>query len=334
MFLIHSIRIWCRHLLSPIVSVAGLFLAACGPSVAPQAADQRLERVVSLAPNLTEIVCAIGAADCLAGRTSVCDYPPEIIRQTPVVGAFGNPTMEALLAVKPTLVIDTDLEDESIVATMTGLGIKRLRVPCARLSEIPQAITTLGGCLHRESEARALATNIMQHVAELKAAMAERPGAACPSVFLEIWNDPLMTVGKNSFVSELVALSGGRNIGDAVTNREYYAVSSEWVMAQDPDIVICLYMTSPAEGGDPRAGALKLVAGRPGGEVTKAVRLRRVYGGLDNNVILRPGPRILEGIEALRRCIVDRGIESELKGSSVQCSVFRTMRIAVVRNRM
>lgn len=299
-------------LLRPFLAAAVcLALASCGPFVAPKIADKEAVRVVSLAPAMTEIICAIGASDCLVGRTSACDYPPDIVLKTPVVGAFGSPAMEALLTVMPTLVIDTDLEDESIVTVMAAMGIKRMRVPCATLSDIPQAIEVVGECLNHSTEARALAENIRRHMAELKTAMAARAGAARPSVFLEIWNDPFMTVGKNSFVSELVTLAGGRNIGDTVTNRDYYAVSSEWVLAQDPDIVICLYMTSSMDGGDPQAAPLKMVASRPGWGVIKAVKTRRVYGGLDNNVILRPGPRIIEGIEALRKCMEDQTPASE-----------------------
>jgi len=287
-------------------AAASLLLAACGPSVSQPDSGRRPERVVSLVFGMTEIICAIGASDCLVGRTSACDYPPDIVRDIPVVGAFGSPAMESLLAVRPTLVIDTDLEDESVAATMAAMGINRMRVPCATLADVPGAIEAVGLRLGRATRARELAENIRRQVAAAKAECAQRALSERLQVFLEIWNDPLMTVGRNSFVSELIALAGGRNIGDAVTNREYYAVSSEWVLAQNPGIVICLYMIGSGPGDDPGAGALKLVKNRPGWDVTRAVREGRVHGGLNNDVILRPGPRILEGLEALRQCIEGR----------------------------
>ena len=146
-----------------------------------------------------------------------------------------------------------------------------------------------------------------------------------------------MTVGRNSFVSELVALAGGRNLGDEVTDKDYFPVSSEWVIARNPDIILCLYM---AEGGgrrtaddggqttddrrptaenqqstfaeasadkseirNPQSAIRNQIAARTGWAQIKAVREDRVYGGFDNNLILRPGPRVLEGIAALQTCI-------------------------------
>jgi iron complex transport system substrate-binding protein len=115
-------------------------------------------------------------------------------------------------------------------------------------------------------------------------------------VLVVIWNDPLITAGAKSYLSELVGIAGGRNIGDEL-EKDYYQVSAEWVVARDPEVILCFYM---APGGNsPRADILK----RVGWSQVAAVRQARVYDRFNNDVILRPGPRVLAGIEALRKAI-------------------------------
>lgn len=258
------------------------------------------ERVVSLAPSLTEIICAIGAGKHLVGRTSACDYPPDIVKTVPVIGGFGKPSMDSMLNVKPTIVLDVDLEDEHVGKLIEQVGIKRERVKCSSLNDIPRAILTIGNLLHYDKPAHELAETISRRIKELRAA-AESSKASpngVPSVFVEIWGDPLMTAGRQSFLSDIITLAGGRNIGNEI-NKEYFPVSPEWAILRDPEVIVCLYMTN-------RANVRDMVNARTGWAQVKAVRNHRVYGGLDNNLILRPGPRVLEGISLLRQCIYEK----------------------------
>jgi len=250
------------------------------------------ERVISLAPNLTEIICALGAADQLVGRTSVCDYPPEPLKKVPVIGGFGAPSLEKLLAARPTLVVDVALEDEAIGRQIAKLGLRRERIPCRTLDDIPVAIRRLGVLLQREATAGALARQLAEGIATARqAAAAQRKP---PLVFAEIWSDPAMTCGKTTFLAELITLAGGKNLGD-VSGRDYYAISTEWIIAQRPDIVLCFYMAD--------AKLLpERVATRPGWSVLPAVKHKRIYGGFDNNLLLRPGPRALEAVRVLQNC--------------------------------
>jgi len=259
----------------------------CGIFPAPAA-----ERVVSLAPNLTEIICALGAADQLVGRTSACDYPMEPLKKIPIIGDFGVPSLEKLLVARPTLVVDVALEDEATGRQISKLGMRRERIPCRTLDDIPVAIRRLGVLLQREASAEALARQLTDGIAAARqqaAALKQRP-----LVFAEIWSDPPMTCGKKTFLAELIALAGGRNLGD-VSERDYYAISTEWIVAQRPDVVLCFYMADaqllPAR-----------IAARPGWSVLPAVQHKRIYGGFDNNLLLRPGPRALDALRVLQKC--------------------------------
>ena len=251
------------------------------------------ERVVSLAPSVTEIVCAVGGGDLLVGRTSACDYPPLTVARIPVIGGFGAPSLERLIAARPTLVLDVDLEDESLAKQLQAAGVRRERIRCKSLDSIPDALLQTGALLHREHAARSLADSLRTQIAALRrddAGVTNRP-----SVYVEIWNDPLTTVGRNTFISDLVHLAGGRNIGDEV-EREYYTVSPEWVLARDPDVILCFYMT-------PDAGVRDQVLRRSGWQHLGAIRRGAVHDGFDNNVLLRPGPRVLEGIKAIHESL-------------------------------
>lgn len=258
-------------------------------------------RVVSLAPSITEIICAIGADDCLVGRTSVCDYPPEIVARVPVVGDFGNPHLEALMKVKPTMILEVYMADASMRNKLDNLGFVRHRIICRTLDDIPSAIRKIGELLERKDSANTLAERFENRLKQLRQNVVNQQK---PRVFLELCNDPLATAGRNSFLNELVELAGGSNIASEVSS-DYFKVSSEWVVSQNPQVIICLSMPL---GKD----AKRFVFERPGWNVIEAVKTGRVYDDIDVNVICRPGPRILDAVEEIRKRLLtyDRKVSS------------------------
>ncbi len=255
-------------------------------------------RVACLAPNLMEIVAAVGAADCLVGRCSACNFPPDTVGKVPVVGDFGKPSVELLAAAKPDVVLEVDLEDDSFRDKMQTLGIRVEHIECKKLDDIPDACMKIGGFTGRPVEARELAGRLRLGIAELRSRM--KPENERPLVYAEIWHDPLTTAGRASFVSELIALAGGRNAGDEF-EQDYFTASPEWVVSANPDIILDLRMRSDEQ--DLRQQFLQ----RRGWQNVKAVSSNRIYGNLNTDVIFRPGPRVLEGIEELRKCIERNG---------------------------
>jgi len=239
------------------------------------------------------MVVAVGARDVLVGRTSACDHPEDVVADIPIVGGFGKPSLEVVLGRAPTVVIDTDLENESMAAHFRTLGIRHVRIPCKRVNDVPLGIRTVGELAERAEAAGKLADHIareLAHAAEMSASVTNRP-----AVYVEIWHDPFMTAGKHAYLTDLIRLAGGRNIAEEV-NQEYFRVSSEWVLTQNPDVIICAYMAS---GRD----VSQMVRERPGWEYTRAVQSGALFCNENNDIMLRPGPRVLEGLEALKRCI-------------------------------
>lgn len=248
-------------------------------------------RVVSLAPNLTEIICAIGAESALVGRSSACNYPSDIVARVPVAGDFGRPALERLLALRPTLVLAADLEDKTLPEQLRRYGAPLEVIACRNLDDIPAAIRRVGKLTGRPDSAEDLAARFERNLEELRRQADAVP--APPTVYAELWHDPPLTVGAGSFISEIIRLAGGRNLGDIVS-REYFEVSPEWVLAADPDVILNLGM------GQTKDFESKLLA-RPGFDRLRALRARRIITDVPADLLLRPGPRSLEAVGELRR---------------------------------
>ncbi|HOW97582.1 MAG TPA: cobalamin-binding protein [Kiritimatiellia bacterium] len=270
--------------------ITGLVLTTLWLANLPAGGQEPSLTAVSLAPSLTELVFALGLGDRLVGRSSACDYPPEALA-LPVLGDFGRPNQEALLAAHPDLVLATDLEKPGLRGYLEGQGIKVLVLSCENWT----GLLDTGRAVARELGDAEAGIRWAQDMEVRRTAIEQRAntfwaGRERPSVYIEIWSDPPMTAGKESFANDLVTLAGGRNIGAAL-DRSYANASSEWILAQDPDVIVLAYMTTNA--------AAERLAQRPGWDRLRAVREDHVCAGINPDWLLRPGPRMLDGAEAL-----------------------------------
>ena len=287
---------------SPILFliVFSAILIGCGKTQKKEATRSSSDKptIVSLAPSITEMIYAIGAERQLIGRTSACDWPADV-KKVQVVGAFGQPSLEVITSLVPDLVIDIDLADENMGEKITALGIRRERLNIRSPEDIPAALRKLGELTDNREQADSLAFLIDDGLENFRNTIDTT--AITPKVYLEIWDDPLWTGGKSSYVSALITYAGGENIGDAA-EKEYFEVSPEWVIRQNPDIIACMYMSRESD-------VAADIASRPGWDHIQAVKRQKIYDDFDNSIFLRPGPRVLEGIEQLRRIIVTAGNE-------------------------
>lgn len=250
-------------------------------------------RLVSTAPHLTEALCAIGAGNLLVGRTDACDYPPEALTRVPAVGGFGTPWLEPLLHCRPTHVVETILASPEIASRLEAAGIAFVHVPIRQLDDIPASLLQLGQLTGHEAEAAHVAQSIREG---LRAAREERRGTGLsPRVLVLLTPDTPMTVGRSAFVSELLELAGGINVGrDCAV--DYYQISLEWVLTQNPDMILCLFETF---GHDP----CRLLEQQIGWRSLAAIRQQRVYTVPGLNTVCRPGPRVLEGLAQIKELL-------------------------------
>jgi len=248
-------------------------------------------RIISLAPSTTEILFALGLNAEIIGVSTFCNYPPEA-QAKEKIGTFSQPNIEKILFLKPDLVFSTGLEQAPVVRALQQLRIKIYVSDPANFQDLFSSIMDIGRLTQRENEAVSLVAKIRAVIEEIDAQVSIVPGGKRPGVFVEIWNEPLMTVGKNSFMDELIALAGGVNIAfDAP--RPYSYFNPEQVIKRNPDFILLTYMV-----GAKAAGSLKR---RLGWNRIAAVKNNRVYNDINPDVLLRPGPRLAEGLRELHK---------------------------------
>ncbi len=274
-------------LLALIAAVA----AACARATPAGAAP----RVVSLSPSTTEAVFAVGAGDVLVGRSRYCDYPPEAAR-LPVVGGFADPSLEAIVALRPTLVIGArGPAGPALAEALAAHGVETLFPETESIAQIEGMIVEVGRRLGHEAGARASVAEIERARREVAAQAAGRARVRAAFVFDVA---PLVVAGPGSFADELVREAGGENVVKA--GGAYPTLDLERLLALDPDVLLD---GASDEHGPSRVAALR---DAPGWKELRAMREGRVRP-LAASVVLRPGPRIGQGLAAVARALHGEG---------------------------
>jgi iron complex transport system substrate-binding protein len=262
-----------------------LLLPAAGAAAGPA------PRVVSLAPSLTELMYAMELDAYLVGRSSACDYP-DAATAVPVVGGFGRPNWEALWQQRPDLVLATDLEKPGLREQLAERGVDVLLLPCESWNELRAAATAIGDALDQPESAQAWRDGLDRRLAALQQRVARLRGTRpAPSIYVEVWGSPIMTAGRDSFLNEIIRTAGARPVGASLRGR-YQAVSSEWVLKEDPDVILLAYMLADLQPAD-------RLAQRLGWGALTALKQGRVIDGIHPDLLLRPGPRLIDGVEQL-----------------------------------
>ncbi len=277
---------------------AGLLVlvAACRPSATTHAAASVVDdagdtvairvparRIASLIPASTELLFAIGAGEALVGRTAWCDYPAEASAVADL-GDGINPNLEAILARRPDLVIlYNSARHAGVAARLRELGIPALRLSTDALGDVVRLAVLFGRLTGREREADSVAAAFDTALA---AASRAEPGRA-PKVLLLVWEQPPMTIGRGSFLNDLVERAGGENLfADVAASAGN--VSIEAVAVRDPDLILTT------------AAGPSAFANRPEWQVVPAVRERR-FLHVTGSEFNRPSPRAPAAIRELAR---------------------------------
>jgi iron complex transport system substrate-binding protein len=256
------------------------------------------ERIVSLAPSNTEIVCALDACDQLVGVTDFDDYPASVADVDKVV-IQASVDVELVVAAEPDLVLaaGNELTPSAVIGQLEELGLPVLVLYPETLDEVYADIRLLGAALDRGPEADALVAGMEDRVAEVTAAV---EGADRPLTLYEVFyaEGSTFTAGDGSFLASLLDLAGAEPLtGDALGS-----IDNEELVAADPQLILLGAASYDPSLGDP-ATALQTVRDRPGWSELRAVLDDAVVPYLDDIVTTRPGPRIVDGLEALARAI-------------------------------
>jgi iron complex transport system substrate-binding protein len=247
-------------------------------------------RIVSLAPSITEMLYAIGLGDRLVGVTQFCDYPPEA-RAKPKVG-YAQPNLESIVALEPDLVLaPREFIRADVLGKLEQLKIAAFILDAKALEDIFSHIQTLGRMLDHSQEAGQVTLAMRQRVSELKARI---EAASRPRVLYVLNSQPLITVGPGSFLHHVIDLAGGSNVA-ARAGAPYPRLNFEEVVREDPEFII--FPVGQAEGIPESEQVLW-----QRWTTISAVKHRRLYQ-VPSDLLNRPGPRIVQGLEQLMRII-------------------------------
>ncbi len=275
---------------------------ACRPSAAPATTARLVDdagdtvavaptarRVVSLIPATTELLFAIGAGPVVVGRTAWCDYPADAAKVLNLGDGIA-PNVEAVLASRPDLVIlYNSAQNAAIAGRLRSLGIAALRLNTDSLGDVERVGRLLGRLTGHARAADSVAAVFDTALAAATVAAPTRRS----KVLLLVWEQPPMTIGRGSFLSELVERAGGRNLFADVTSTAG-TVSIEAVAARDPDLILTT-----------TAGPVAF-AGRPEWQTVRAVREKR-FLPVSGSEFNRPSPRAPAAIRELARRLEGTG---------------------------
>ncbi len=252
------------------------------------------ESIVSVSPATTETLFALGLGEKVAGVTEYCDYPEEALSK-PKIGTFTTPNLEAILTLDPDLVLATGGVQEDMLGRMEELGLTVYAVNPATFDQTLETILEIGELTGAGARAQEIVSDMNARAVEVARGVneAEAGGGERPRVFYEIFYETnVWTAGSESIISDLIRLAGGKNIGDADTSA-YYEFSVERLIAENPQVYL-VGSGSMSNPGDIRQ--------RSGWERMDAVRDGRVHV-IDENLVYRTGPRLIEGLEAIHAAL-------------------------------
>jgi iron complex transport system substrate-binding protein len=252
-------------------------------------ANEIPDRIVSLAPNITEILFAMDIGNSVVGVTNFCDYPEEA-RKKPKIGGMSNPSLEAVVSLKPDIVVmTTDGNQKEFEERLRSLNIKTYVFKVKRLSELPQGIRDIGLALGIRERANALASEIETTVNKLRNSP---PPTKKNKVLFIIWPEPLIVAGRGTAIDDTITLLGYENIASKA-KVPYPKYSIEEIIHQAPDLIFI--GKGHANMEEVSKGLLRRIARVP------AVKNRAVFYIGDS--LYRLGPRIVKGIKEMAGCL-------------------------------
>ncbi len=267
-----------RRLFSLLCLLAVFCLAACS--------DERKsapDGVVSLSPALTELVCHLGQEKRLVARSTACDWP-ESVKKLPTAGDFTEPELERLLAMKPALVVSNEFVNPKDADALRQAGIAVELHPCDGFDDYREWVALMGKLLDCPREADSELKRANDRIAEFEVELKNAQNKPLRALYV-IWDSPLLTAGADSLPDAVGRLAGLENI--VKTETGYPSISLEFVLKEDPDVIVWFahgkdWKSNPSWGG------------------IRAIREGRVLIPRDDSALLRPGPRIFDGIADLK----------------------------------
>jgi iron complex transport system substrate-binding protein len=256
----------------------------------PVTLNQTPQRIISLAPNVTEMLFALGLGDRIVGVTSYCDFPAEA-KTKEKVGDTLQPNLERLITLRPDLVVVTTASQvEQLTRQLDQLGIPLYVTNPRSVRDVAVSLRHLGEVTGATTQAETLATSLEQRIEQVEHRVANQPK---PRMLFVLQLAPLITTGRNTFLNDLITRAGGVSISSE-ESADYPQFSREAVVARAPEIIV-----APALHGD---GAIRKSDLQQAFPTTPAARNHRLVL-INPDLTSRPGPRLVDGLEQLARAL-------------------------------
>jgi len=268
----------------------------------PIAIPERPLRLVSLAPSITETIFAVGRGEWLVGVTAVCDFPAAA-RALPKVGGIAAPSLEQIVRLRPDLVFTTaEGNARDLLDQLERLGLATFALRPDSYGGVLQSILAVGRGLAADPAARRVVDDLERSVRAVRERVTGRPR---PRVLYLIWTDPLIAAGAGTYLDDLLGLAGGQNIVWERTG-SYPRLNWERVVDRAPEVI--LLADHREDSGRAATGSGDMPAEWQAWRAVPAIRTGRVLA-IPSNTILRPGPRVGEGLDRLARAIHPEAID-------------------------
>jgi iron complex transport system substrate-binding protein len=252
---------------------------------------QPIRRIVSLAPNLTETVFAVGAGDLLVGDTDYCDYPPEALKKTRVGGPL-NPSLEKIAALHPDLVLATISINRLVtVDSLEQLGISVYVTDPRTVNDVVSSTEKLGRLLGTSDKSATLVASLRGRLQQLRERLS---GTEPRSVFFVTWTEPLISVGRNTFLADALRLAGARSVIN--TSEDWPKVNLEQVVSSQPE-----YLVFSSDEPDRVQQQIAELRRQPGWSDIRAIDRNQIV--ILGEEFSRPAPRLIDSIEQLARAL-------------------------------
>jgi iron complex transport system substrate-binding protein len=249
------------------------------------------QRIISLAPSITEILYALNLGDRVAGVTEFCNYPPEAAEK-PKVGGYSDVSIEKVTQLQPDLILVSRILMQQVLPELEKLGFSVIVIDAHDFPGVLESILLVGKATGREKEAEALTAQMQARADAIAKAVA---GRSRPRIYWEL--DPtLWTAGPGSFVQDLIERAGGENIA-ADAERAWVQLSAETIIAKDPEVIFL--------ADHPYGETKDSVAARAGWDKISAVVSGRIVEltAEQGDIVSRPGPRVIDALELIARAL-------------------------------
>ncbi len=242
-------------------------------------------RIISLIPSSTEMLFSIGFGREIIAVSNYCNYPSKEIEGLPRIGD-QNLNIEKILSLKPTILVDTNGIHKRYEELFQKLKLNYLNLSIKSIEDVPLEASRLAEILGDKTKADDFIKKWNLEISKLTTNNDKK----IPSIYMEIWNNPIQAVGGNNIMNSIILAAGGENV--LAKQNDYPVINSEILMVANPDIIILAYPDADIES----------VKKRPGWKIINAVKNNRVFS-INQDTIVRPGPRNIEAIREINKFI-------------------------------